>query len=133
MGRKILDKFNLHWKIHKENKIKEYGLKRALEFRNQKREYGFDERELWDLDYSISTLLYERLVLFKEVAKQYINLEFHQYEYKGETLTQLQCIDRMIDSLEFRLTNGEPETEKDIEKMREVYEILALCFRQMWY
>lgn len=61
---------------------------------DQRREYGFDERETWSLDATFIYWLYERLRMFDEV--NCINTDFHTFDINGKKLTQQECIDTMI-------------------------------------
>ena len=65
---------------------------------DQRKEYGFDERETWSLDTTFIYWLYERLRMFNEV--NCINTEFHTFEINGKKLTQQECID-IISKLRF--------------------------------
>ena len=42
--------------------------KREKEWRKQRRKYGFDERETWNLNWRFYAWLYERLKMYKKVA-----------------------------------------------------------------
>lgn len=68
--------------------------KRVKKWAEQREEYGFDERETWAMDEAFAQWLAERLILFKKV--NIIDLEYHKFDIGGETLTQEECIDRMI-------------------------------------
>lgn len=94
--------------------------------------YGFDNRETYALDYAFYLWLYERLMMYKEVAA--VNLEFHKFEYDGQTFTQLQLIDRMLDDLRFIFREDyndfDPEQYK---RQEEIAQIWALVLPTMWW
>lgn len=59
-------------------------------------EYGFDERETFDLTYFLVVTMYERLRYFQEVASKTVDFSFHEVEVHGETVSQEECINRMV-------------------------------------
>lgn len=94
--------------------------------------YGFDERETWDLTYSFYLWLYERLSMYNEV--NCINTSFHKFEFKGEVLTQQQCIDRMLEGLKIALTiDYYDQTEEQKKKVDDIVKLFALCFHTLWW
>ena len=99
----------------------------------ERRKYGFDSRETWCLCSSFYIWLYERLMMYKEKASPIVNLEFHKFEYKGETLTQIECIDRMIEGCKLYIQDSEPEDEEIREKIKSVAEIWAMVLPYMWW
>lgn len=104
---------------------------RQTQWEKEQAEYGFDEREIWNLNYTFYCWLYERLKMFVERAC--INLNYHTFEYKGETLTQKQCIDKMLEGLEIVLTKEEYNlTEEDLIKINDITYIWALVIHCMW-
>ena len=128
MGRKYLDDIGVVDRVDFES---------ADDHRNSKWEasreiYGFDERETWVLDYAFYCWLYERLMMFKEIAC--INLEYHKFEFKGESLSQGQCIDRIIEALKTRLTKYDTDmTEKDYEALDDAVELWRIIISYMWW
>lgn len=104
---------------------------RQTQWEKEREEYGFDEREIWNLDYTFYCWLYERLKMYTE--KACINLENHTFKYKGETLTQKQCINKMLEGLEIILTKEEYNlTEADLIKINDIPHIWALVLSCMW-
>jgi hypothetical protein len=94
----------------------------------ERKVYGFDSRETWSLDYSFKLWLYERLSMYNEI--NCIDTSFHKFKYKDETLTQQQCIDRMLDGLRLDLTLSDYCEERKINqaKIDDVVQLFALCF-----
>lgn len=104
---------------------------RQPKWEKERAEYGFDEREIWNLNYTFYCWLYERLKMFIERAC--VNLENHTFEYKGETLTQRQCVDKMLEGLEIVLIKQADEfTEEDWIKFEDITHIWALVIHDMW-
>ena len=101
----------------------------------ERRKYGFDSRETWSLNTTFYIWLYERLMMYKEKANEIVDLTWHKFEYKGETLTQIECIDRMIEGCKIYIQNSyDYEIDKEkLEKVKEVAEIWALVLPVMWW
>ena len=106
---------------------------RESKWAEERETYGFDQRETWSLDHNFSMWIYERLMMYLEVADKYINLDYHTFEYEGKTLTQRECINRMLEGFglyakekwEFKLENE--------KKMDDAFKIFALCYPVMWW
>ncbi len=106
---------------------------RSKEWYQERRKYGFDSRETWSLDTTFYIWLYEHLMMYKEKASKVVDLTWHKFEYKGETLTQIECIDRMIEGCKFYIQDSEPEDKEKQEKINSVAEIWAMVLPAMWW
>jgi hypothetical protein len=106
---------------------------REEKWEEEKEIYGFDSRETWSLDYSFRLWLYERLCMYNEI--NIVDTSFHKFEYKGETLTLQNCIDRMIEGLKLDLTIEEYDLKKkEVQnKIDDVFPIFALCCPFLWW
>lgn len=102
---------------------------RDVMWKKQRETCGFDERETWSLDATFFCWLYERLIMFKEVAG--IDLTFHKFNIQGEELTQEQCIDRMIKICKKIITYDGIESLFD--EKEEVLNIWKECIHSMWW
>lgn len=103
-------------------------------WQKQRREYGFDERETWSLDSAFYLWLYERLKMYLEYASRVVDLDFHEFIFKGEKYTQKQLIDMMIERLENYFDNKyDTESEEESSCLDEVAEIWALVLPAMWW
>lgn len=106
--------------------------KRQKEWTRQRKEYGFDERETWCLDFSFYCWLYERCKMFLD--KSCIDLNFHKFEYEGETFTQEQCINKIIEGCEIAITVDDWNWTKEQEKqVADVAKIWAIILPAMWW
>lgn len=106
--------------------------KRQPIWKEQRKTYGFDEREVWDLSHTLFLFLYERLMMYNEI--NCINTSFHTYEYKGEALTLQDCIDRMIEGLRIAINiDNYNYGDCELKKIDDIFPILALCKYQLWY
>lgn len=94
--------------------------KDSKNFKKQRKKYGFDARECYNLDYTFAVWLYSHLKMYLESAETIVDLSYHTfdipvlyetdrvewketdktwYEEKTETHTQKECIDLCIEYL----------------------------------
>ena len=106
---------------------------RQERWREQREIYGFDDRETWSLDFAFYLWLYERLKMYLDI--NFVDLEFHKFEYEGEELTQQECIDRMIKGCEvyFKLDDDWNISEEDQKMIDDVTKIWAIVWPAMWW
>jgi len=132
MGRKYIDDLGI--KLENTPQGWNENDPRQEEWAEDRKVYGFDERETWSLDFSLALWFYERLSMYNEITEDKIVKTYHTFEYKGETLTQQDCIDRMLDNLKYYLTENEYDNaELYWAKAEEIYELLALCHNVLWW
>lgn len=79
---------------------------RQKQWKEDRKLYGFDERETWSLDTTFFYWLYERVMMYNEI--NCIDTSFHELVVNNEKLTQQECIDRIILGCKyyFKLTEG---------------------------
>lgn len=91
------------------------------------------ESEVWNLDDTFYSWLYERLKLYIKVASGIVDLNYHKFEYEGKSYTQLQMIDLMVERLEFYFS---PEFDglkrKHMDYVLEAAKIWAIVLPAMW-
>jgi len=98
----------------------------------ERQTYGFDERETWCLDLNLALWMYERLMMYLEIA--WIDLEYHTFEYNGETLTERQCIDKMLEGFKLLiLDHGVVIDEEKSAKVDDAFKILGICHHALWW
>lgn len=99
--------------------------------------HAMDERETFNLDECLLMWLYERLRYFSdEVTKTIVmdDPEHQLFDIDGEKLTQLQCIDRMVEDCKVALlSNHYTEREKMDAAMRDLFKVLAEVYWAMWW
>ena len=68
--------------------------KRTSRWKKQRKKYGFDDRETWNLDRLFVEWLYSHLMMYKEIGGKIVDLNFHKFDYKGKKkeITQLEAI-----------------------------------------
>jgi len=76
--------------------------KRWKKWKNERKKYGFDARECWNLDSSFVEWIYSHFKKYKEDAC--IDLSFHKFQYnkndKNVEITQEEAIDIICDACE---------------------------------
>lgn len=97
----------------------------------------FDERETYSFDYTMIAWLYEHLKCFQE-ANRVINFDFHTFAIDEETLTQIECIDRMVKDCEIYLKFGDKilglsknEEEEIKNAINDLFKVLSIVFWSM--
>ena len=107
--------------------------KRHKKWFQERRLYGFDSRETYSLNYTFYVWLYEHLMMYKEKAIEVIDLEYHTIVFNGENLTQLECIDKMLEGCRLYIKDCE-STDKEVQrKIKEVVEIWSIILPYMWW
>lgn len=81
---------------------------RLHDWKLMRKEYGFDERDVWNLHTAFAFWLLERLVYYKEHAS--VNLQYHKNRYHGKIITQGEALDMMIENLDTYLKDSWNET-----------------------
>lgn len=105
--------------------------------------YELNVKETFSLDMTILAYLYEHLIMYKEVAGEIVDLNYHKFTIKNEILTQGQCIDRMIEDIYiiFSIDNNIWKSEESWEKLGkmikekedDLFDILKECFQTLWW
>lgn len=94
----------------------------------------FDERSTFNMDYTLIAWLYECLRYFQDEVSKIVDLEFPKFDIDGETLTQRQCIDRMVDDCKVILLEDEFEDrEKRDAAKDDIFKVLSKVYWMMWW
>lgn len=56
--------------------------------------YGFDRREIWNLDMTFVEWIYTRLMMYKEHSC--VDFSFHKFKFKSKVITQGEAIDYIL-------------------------------------
>ena len=111
--------------------------KRHFKWWKQRRDYGFDDRETWNLDYELVAWLYSHCMMFKEKAGDVVELEYHKFTYDGKEYTQLEIIDYIIECLGEYLKIGASWKVGSIgeaqEKVIKALHLWAEVWPAMWW
>lgn len=102
----------------------------------QRKQYGFDERETWNLDRTFIEWIYTRFMMYKELS--IVDTSFHRISYKEQKITQGEAIDKVLNLAE-EILKSEPSAwnkiinEMVFENLREICEILKELLPYMWW
>jgi hypothetical protein len=110
-----------------------HGDARQAQWREERKVYGFDERETWSLDLTFKLWLYERLMMYKEVNN--VATSMVGLVYKGENITLQGAIDRMLEGIKLDLTVDEYSKERETvqDKIDDVLPLFLLSLRDLWW
>ena len=114
------------------------GTDRRKLFEQERKDYGFDSRETWDLTYYFAEWLYSHLMMYKEFASEVVNLKYHKVNWQGKEITQLEAIDILIKTSKDYLLMDELEmSNKEIVRIREGFyksmELWGEILHYMWW
>lgn len=105
---------------------------RQPKWKEEREIYGFDSRETWALNHTFYLWLYERLMMYKEIA--IVDLTFHKFDYSGNSYTQIELIDAMLERLKFSFSDEYRDYEDEQwEYVHEVEKMWAVVLPAMWW
>lgn len=98
--------------------------------------HDFDKRDTYNLDDSLVSWLYECLRYFQDHAAKIIDFNYRKFNIDGEELTQLQCINRMVDDCAVILKTSSYDREHadklDAAK-NDLFKVLSKVYWAMWW
>ena len=105
---------------------------RGIQWAKQRKEYGFDERETWNLDTSFYLWAYPRLKMFDEI--NIINTEIENVVFDGNTYTLQQCINIILEGWEIALIDNFQLYDKEkINKILLANKIFGHILHSLWW
>lgn len=110
------------------------GEDRQFKYDVQRKTYGFDSRETWNLDASMIELLYERVRMYVDVTM--VDTTFHKITINKKKKTQEQWIDHLIVLCEAYLLTAENDFLNDEMKtklQKEIWTIWSELAPYMWW
>ena len=97
-------------------------------WKKQRKKYGFDDRETWNLDQMFVEWIYTRFKMYKEIGGKIVDLSYHKFQYKDREVTQEQAIDIIIEACKNYLLEIETEILSP-----EIYKLLGEIMPAMWW
>lgn len=112
--------------------------KREREWQQERYRYGFDSRETWNMDLTFIVMIYERLMMYNKINN--VNTDYETVIYKDKQYTLQQMIDTILDRCKAYILfcdkeyDYSDEQENEIIKnTSEVFEILSVVWRRLWW
>ena len=103
--------------------------KRQGKWKKERKKYGFDERQTWNLSTTMIELLYERIMMFKEIS--FVDLDFHRIIIDNEEKTQSEWINLLIGLCENYLVEDDAGETNELEVR--IWEIWSKISWHMWW
>jgi len=126
MGRKYLEELGYDWNYGSEEDD------RQKHWAKEREEYGFDNRETWNMDVSFFLWLYERLRMYKEISP--VDLTFHKFEHEGQELNLGECIDKIIENIQYSFKNDRYELDEEVARREtEAVDIFSKIIFYLWW
>lgn len=102
---------------------------RAESWSKEREEYGFDNRETWNLDRIFIEWIYTRVMMYREHS--IVNTDFHKITYKDNKITQGQAIDKILELAKQSLLSNDEELF--YENSREICDLWKEVLPYMWW
>ena len=93
--------------------------------------YGFNDIETWCLDVAFAQLIYERLMMYKEVGGSIVDLNYHTFKMDDKEYTELELIDMMLEHCKYVIQND--DLEEQLNHMDEVWKIMGVIHSALWW
>jgi hypothetical protein len=126
---KYLDDLNISIRNYGTNFICDK--KREKRWKKQRKKYGFDSRECWNLDRTFIEWLYSHLMMYKENSEKVIDLSFHKFKFDGKEYTQRDGIDFILNTLQQALKAK--SGDYDVEAVKNAIHMWAEVFSACWW
>lgn len=105
--------------------------KRKGQWKKERKKYSFDERETWNLNTTMIELLYERVMMYKEI--NIVDTSFHKITIGEKTKTHRQWIDVIIDRCEKYISMEDVHQEELTEYENEIWTVWRGIAPYMWW
>lgn len=122
----------------------EYGLydpekndKRKKKWKKQRKKFGFDERETWNLNDTMVEWMYSHLMMYTEIGGKTVDLNYHTFDFNGRMFSELEAIEFIKEKcrryLTFELTDDDMTYDEINAEMKEALHLLAEIFPALWW
>lgn len=102
----------------------------------QQKEYGFDDRETWNMDHIFIEWLYSHLMMYLETGGKTINLDYHKFTFDGTEYTQREAIDYILNACKKYLLCDDVycgNTGEIIPNVQKAVKLFAEILPAMWW
>ena len=93
--------------------------------------YGFNEIETWCLDVAFAQLIYERLMMYKEIGGSIVDLNWRTFKMDDKEYTELELIDMMLEHCKHVIQDD--ELGGQLNHMNEVWKIMGVVHSALWW
>lgn len=108
-------------------------VERQAFFMNQREKQGFDNSELWNLDYSLALIITSRLKAFKKDNRAEWSVRWNDKEQKAITVKPDDMLDAMIYAFSATLAeNNDDELQFDAKKVKRGFKLFIKHFNDLW-
>ena len=108
---------------------------RIPKWKEQKKIYGFDERETWDLRDTSLGWIYERIKMYIDICD--VDMDFVGFSFKGKKMTQREVMNKICEDIELYFDakySCEPDKwEKRVSYLNEIGTLWGLVLPAMWW
>ena len=107
------------------------GDKRANHWKKERKKYGFDSRETWNLDGLMTQWIYCHLKHYKKCAC--VDLTYHKFDFDGTTYTEAEAIDYITERLGKYIQTegwGDSVTQQEVSK---AFALLGEILPTLWW
>lgn len=110
---------------------------RNIVWQEERRIYGFDNRDTWSLNNAYYCWMFEHLKMYIDQADGFIDLNYHKFDYNGNEYTQKELILLLLENIEYILFHQDDMEELEWTKLRElereVADIWYMILPAMWW
>ncbi len=92
--------YGVNWTVDNEKKMLKI-------WKKQKKDYGFDDRETYDMFIIYAEWLYSHLMMYRKRASKEVDLTYHRMEFEGKRYTEIEAIDKVLKWTRYYLLNRE--------------------------
>jgi hypothetical protein len=122
-------------------KRKEYGtnfawdIKHAAQWRKERKQYGFDSRETWNLDRTFVEWLYSHLMMYQECTTH--DLDFNKIVFADNEYTLGEAVEVIVNACReylIRYDDMEMEEQESLaENVKQATRLFAEVFVYLWW
>ncbi len=111
--------------------------KRRRKWKKQRKIYGFDARETWNLDSSFAEWLYTRCSMYLDEAKDIVDLDYHKITYNDKEYTQREAIEKVkkwsLYYVKNKYSADQIVSERAHKSLTKACELWAILVHYMWW
>ncbi len=120
--------YGVNWTVDNEKK-------QLKIWKKQRKKYGFDDRETYELHDIYAEWLYSHLKMYKKTASGLVDLTYHTIDFEGRTYTEIEAIDRVLKWTEYFLKNRDDvdKEEKAMKKLQKATRLWSEILPFAWW